>query len=78
MSWKWHTEPLGWEDKCSMCQQPLRLAQDSGIVIWTDSKQYHIACLLDRLSSRPPPSLPIGEDDRSLSHSGMCDDGDSS
>ena len=41
MSWKWNTEPLYWRDKCSMCEQPLRAKQDSGIVSWTDSKQYH-------------------------------------
>jgi hypothetical protein len=54
MSWKWNTEPLYWRDKCSMCEQPLRAKQDSGIVIWTDSKQYHTPCLLDRLASEAP------------------------
>jgi len=77
MTWKWNTAPLGWEDKCSMCQQPLRRERDGGIVIWTDSKQYHIACLLDRLAASPDPPQPR-DDDRSLSHWGMCDDTDSS
>jgi len=55
MTWKWNTAPLGCEDKCSKCQQPLRRERDGGIVIWTDSKQYHIACLLDRLAASPDP-----------------------
>ena len=76
MSWKWNTEPLGWGDKCSMCQQPLRVQKDSGIVIWTDSKHYHVACLLDRLAS--PPPAPLAGDTRSLSHWGLCDDTPSS
>ena len=50
MSWKWNTEPLSWTEKCSVCQQPLRVQGDSGIVIWTDSKHYHVWCLLDRLA----------------------------
>jgi len=41
------------------------------------SKQYHIACLLDRLAASPDPPQPR-DDDRSLSHWGMCDDTDSS
>ena len=51
MSWKWNTEPLGWKDKCCLCQQPLRVQGDGGIVIWTDRKHYHVWCLLDRLAS---------------------------
>ena len=50
MSWKWNTDPLSWKDKCSVCQQPLRVQGDGGIVIWTDSKHYHVWCLLDRLA----------------------------
>ena len=50
MSWKWNTEPLSWKDKCSVCQQPLRVQGDGGIVIWTDRKDYHVWCLLDRLA----------------------------
>ena len=69
MNWKWHTEPLYWRDKCSMCEQPLRVQQDGGIVVWTDSKRYHIPCLLDRLAS-PAPASAEGEV-RSVSHWGM-------
>jgi hypothetical protein len=54
MSWKWSTDPLNWSDKCSMCQQPLRVQHDNGIVIWIDKRHYHVACLLDRLSSPLP------------------------
>jgi len=60
-----------------MCQQALRGQCDGGIVIWTDSKQYHVTCLLDRLAAPPSPTQPR-DDDRSLSHWGMCDDTDSS
>ena len=28
MNWKWNTEPLGWKDRCSVCQQPLRVQGD--------------------------------------------------
>ena len=45
MSWKWIIEPLYWRDKCSMCEQPLRAQQDGGVVIWADSKRYHVPCL---------------------------------
>jgi hypothetical protein len=51
MSWKWNTEPLSWKDKCFMCQQSLRVQGDGGVVVWSDSKQYHVSCLLDRLAS---------------------------
>ena len=54
MSWKWNIEPLSWKDKCSVCQQPLRVQGDSGIVIWTDRKHYHVWCLLDRLALASP------------------------
>jgi hypothetical protein len=33
-----------------VCQQPLRVQGDGGIVIWTDSKHYHVWCLLDQLA----------------------------
>jgi AraC-like DNA-binding protein len=29
-----------------MCRQPLRVQGDGGIVIWTDSKHYHVSCLV--------------------------------
>ena len=48
--WKWNTDPLSWKDKCSVCQQSLRVLGDGGIVTWTDSKHYHVWCLLDRLA----------------------------
>jgi len=67
LSWKWNTEPLCWGDKCSVCAQPLRAQQDGGIVIWTDSKHYHVSCLLDRLASAAAP----GGGERSTSHWGM-------
>jgi hypothetical protein len=51
MSWKWNTEPLGRKDKCSMCQQSLRVQGDGGIVIWTDSNHYHVwSCWIGWLS----------------------------
>ena len=62
MSWRWNTEPLSWKDKCSVCQQPLRVQRDGGIVIWTDSKHYHVWCLLDRLAfGSPPPQGPTAD-----------------
>jgi hypothetical protein len=57
MSWKWSTAPLSWSDRCSGCQQTLRGQGDGGIVIWIDSKQYHVAWLLDRLAP-PEPACP--------------------
>jgi hypothetical protein len=54
MSWKWNTEPLSWKDKCSVCQQSLRVQGDGSVVIWTDSKQYHVSRLLDRLATGSP------------------------
>jgi hypothetical protein len=69
MSWKWNTEPLCWRNKCSMCEQPLRTQQDGGIVMWTDSKQYHVACLLDRLASEEPATAP--DEAHGVSHWGM-------
>jgi len=69
MSWKWNTGPLTWRDKCSMCEQPLRVQGDSGIVTWTDSKHYHVWCLLDRLAlGNPIPSSATGD---SVSHWGL-------
>jgi hypothetical protein len=68
MSWKWNTAPLGWKDKCSMCEQALRVLGDGGIVIWTDSKHYHIGCLLDRLASGG--ALPQAVTADSVSHWG--------
>ena len=53
MSWKWNTEPLGWKDRCSVCQPP-RVQGDGVIVIWTESKHYHVWCLLDRLTLGSP------------------------
>jgi hypothetical protein len=47
---EWNTDPLSWRDKCSVCQQPLRVQGDGGIVVWTDSKHYHVWCLLDGLA----------------------------
>ena len=49
MSWRWNTEPLSWKDKCSRCQQPLRVQGDGGIVIWTDKQE----CSEPRLGQRP-------------------------
>jgi len=37
MSWKWNTEPLSWKDKCSMCQQPLRVQGDGGVALRNDA-----------------------------------------
>lgn len=63
MNWKWCTEPLGWKDKCSTCQQSLRCLGDGGVVIWTDSKHHHVWCLVDRLAfggSLPERATPDG------------------
>ena len=69
MSWRWNTEPLSWRDTCSRCQQPLRVQGDGGIVIWTDSKHYHVSCLLDRLAFGSPLSQgPMGD---SVAHPGI-------
>jgi len=54
MNWKWNTDSLTWNDKCSMCQEPLQAQGDGGVVLWTDSKQYHVSCLLDRLAAGSP------------------------
>lgn len=62
MSWKWNTGPLAWNDKCSMCGQPLRGQGDGGIVTWTDSKHYHVSCLLDRLAF-PSPAPQVATED---------------
>lgn len=62
MSWKWNTGPLGWKDKCAMCEQLLRTQGDGGIVTWTDSKHYHVSCLLDRLAFPSPDPLVATED----------------
>ena len=69
MSWKWNTGPLSWKDKCSMCHQPLRVQGDGGIVIWTDSKHYHVWCLLDRLAFGS--LLPLRATADSVSHWGL-------
>jgi hypothetical protein len=69
MSWKWNTDPLSWKDKCSVCRQPLRVQGDGGIVIWTDSKHYHVWCLLDRLACGWP--LPQRATRDSVSHWGV-------
>ena len=69
MSWKWNTEPLGWKETCSMCQQPLRVQGAGGIVIWTDSKHYHVWCLLDLLAFCSP--LPPTATADSVSHWGL-------
>lgn len=69
MSWKWNTGPLSWKDKCSMCKQPLRVQGDGGIVIWTDSKDYHVWCLLDRLACGP--QLPQRTTADSVPHWGL-------
>ena len=69
MSWKWNTEPLSWKDKCSRCEQPLRVQGDGGIVIWTDGKQYHVRCLLDRLAF--VSAAPQRATADSLSHWGL-------
>jgi hypothetical protein len=69
MSWRWDTEPLSWRDKCSRCGQPLLVQGDGGIVIWTDSKHYHVSCLLDRLAWSPLP--PQGRTADSVSHWGI-------
>jgi hypothetical protein len=69
MSWRWNTEPLSWRDKCSKCQLPLRVQGDAGIVIWTDSKHYHVSCLLDQLGvGSPLPQEPTAD---SVSHWGI-------
>jgi hypothetical protein len=52
-----------------MCQQPLRVQGDSGIVIWTDSKHYHVWCLLDRLAFGGPLAPTATVD--SVSHWGL-------
>ena len=62
MSWKWNTGPLTLKDKCSMCEQPLRTQGDGGIVTWTDSKHYHLSCLLDRLAFPSPVPQPSTAD----------------
>ena len=69
MNWRWNTEPLSWKDRCSMCQEPLRVQGDGGIVIWTDSKHYHVWCLLDRLAFGSP--LPQAATAESVSHWGI-------
>jgi len=51
MSWKWNTGPLTWKDKRSMCDQPLRMQGDGGIVTWIDSKHYHVSCPLGSVGS---------------------------
>ena len=62
MSWKWNTGPLTWKDKRSMCEQPLRTHGDGGIVTWTDSKHYHVSCLLERLGfPRPAPEAATAD-----------------
>jgi NADH:ubiquinone reductase (H+-translocating) len=54
--------------KCSMCQQPLRVQGDGGVVIWTDCRQYHVSCLLDRLAiASPSPQTAVD----SVSHWGI-------
>jgi hypothetical protein len=52
-----------------MCQQPLRVQGDGGVVIWTDGKHYHVSCLLDRLAVGGP-STPMTIVD-SVSHWGL-------
>jgi hypothetical protein len=68
MSWKWNIEPLSWKDKCWVCQQPLRIQLDGGIVTWSDNKHYHVWCLLDRLALASP--LPQRLTTDSASHWG--------
>jgi hypothetical protein len=69
MNWIWNTAPLSLRDTCCGCQQPLRLQQGTGIVTWTDSKHYHVECLLDRLAS--PARTPAVDDMVSVSHWGL-------
>lgn len=69
MSWTWNIEPLNWKDKCCGCLQTLRAQGDAGIVIWTDSKHYHVGCLLDRLAFGRS-LLPQGVATDSVSHWG--------
>jgi hypothetical protein len=69
MSWTWNIDPLSWKDKCSGCCQPLRVHGDAGIVKWTDSKHYHVGCLLDRLAFGRP-MLPHEAMTDSVSHWG--------
>jgi hypothetical protein len=45
---------MTWKDKCSMCDQPLRMQRDGGIVTWIDSKHYHVSRLLDQLAFPSP------------------------
>lgn len=69
MSWKWNTEPLSWKDTCFMCQQPLRVQGDGGVVIWTDGQHYHVSCLLDRLATGSLPAQMTTAN--SVSHWGL-------
>ena len=70
MSWKWNTDPLSWKDKCSVCQQPLRVQGDGGIVTWTDRNHYHVWCILDQLASgRSLPQVALAD---SASHWGLA------
>ena len=69
MSWKWNTGPLVWKDRCSMCRQPLLVQGDGGIVIWTDSKHYHVSCLLDHLAFGSPLAPTAAAE--SVSHWGL-------
>ena len=48
------TRSSAWKDKCSMCDQPLRMQRDGGIVTWIDSKHYHVSRLLDQLAFPSP------------------------
>jgi hypothetical protein len=44
-----------------MRRQSLRIQGDGGGgVIWTDTKQYHVSCLLDRLAMGRPSSRCTG------------------
>lgn len=48
--WRWHTDPLGYKDVCFTCHKNLRSGGDA-IVVWTNGHNYHLGCLLDKLSA---------------------------
>ena len=58
VNWKWVIDPVAYKDTCSACSKPLR-GSGGEIVEWTDSRRYHVGCLLDKLAELPSmPSYP--------------------
>ena len=53
MSWRWLLEPKP-RAKCAHCQQPLRAPPGPEHLIEYQGSEWHLECLLTRLTSNPP------------------------